>query len=175
MIASRLVGRAVRGVQRERLVEQLAVEAHLNCSGSICRSSHSLARFLVAFSSRSNARDWVAVAGDEHVLGQVCELLLVVADQDRDRVCRRDPPRSWARPIRCTGPSSTRLTATSGRSAWIFASAAERLDGHQRHDPGGDLMAQLLGQVEDQQPLADPRVRNLERLGDALAGVAVRR
>ncbi len=70
------------------------------------------------------------------------------------------------------GPTEHALDSDLGKVGMDLRERTEGLDDHQWDDPGGHLMAQLLGEVEDQQSLTNPRERNLERLGDSLAGVA---
>ena len=44
----------------------------------------------------------------------------------------------------------------------------ERLDRPHRDLAGGELVLELLGELEDSQVLADARLRGLQALGDAL-------
>ena len=167
-----LVGGAMSGVQRERLVEQLAIEAHaelLRLAGQeLAQLGQVRARLLLEL----ELRDRVAGAGDEHVIGQVFELLVVFPDEDRDRVCNQVLPARRLVPL-VNGSVEHAPGCDRGQIGVDLRERGERLDGHHRHDAFGDLRTQLLGQVENQQPLTDPRERDLERLADALAGIAV--
>ena len=110
------------------------------------------------------------MARDEYLLGQVCELLFIATDQHRDRVPDEIVPGRGLIPF-LYRLIEYPLDGNLREARMDLREHAEGLDNHQRHDPGGYLMAQLLGEVEDQQPLTNPRERNLERLGDSLARV----